>query len=273
MPKKLPYFPLYTGDWLKDPAVALCTPATRGIWIDLLCAMHESDRSGELCGTAEQLARIGRCSTVELALALTDIRTLRVAELTERNGNVCICNRRMRREYEKRKSNAERQMRLRSNSCRAPCNTEVSLSEDEIEDVFELFWKEYPKGRKNSKGTARDAFLKACSKAESATIIAAAIEYASSDVGRSKYVKMPSTWLNQECWLDDRQSWIDKDKPASESSYRPITSEEFADHLRMQRFKEKPTRNASNPNWVFGTLRDGTKVECKEYKKLQEDQG
>ena len=55
---------------MKDPAISLCTPATRGVWIDLLCAMHELGRSGELRGTTDQIARVARCSTAELAQAL-----------------------------------------------------------------------------------------------------------------------------------------------------------------------------------------------------------
>lgn len=52
------------------------------------------------------------------------------------------------------------------------------------------------------------------------------------------------------------------------SGYKQLCADEFRDHFKMQRFKDGPHRNAGNPNWVFGTLRDGTKVECKEYKKL-----
>jgi len=63
---KLPAFQFYPGDWLKDAALARCTPATRGVWMDLLCAMHDLNRSGELRGTADQLARLARCQTVDL---------------------------------------------------------------------------------------------------------------------------------------------------------------------------------------------------------------
>ena len=38
-------------------------------------------------------------------------------------------------------------------------------------------------------------------------IIQAAAEYAASDVGNGPYVQMPSTWLNQGCWDDDRAAW------------------------------------------------------------------
>lgn len=100
MPKaKQPYLPLYTGDWMKDPAVSLCEPSTRGIWIDLLCAMHEAGREGKLCGTTEQLARMARCTPAQLSSALTDLSDNGAASIESRNGKTVVTNFRMVREY------------------------------------------------------------------------------------------------------------------------------------------------------------------------------
>lgn len=77
----------------------MCNPATRGIFIDLLCVMHERDRCGVISGTREQLARLGRCSTVELTSALDDLKTSRAANVTESGGAFTIISRRMRREH------------------------------------------------------------------------------------------------------------------------------------------------------------------------------
>ncbi len=263
MPKKLPYFPFYPGDYLKDPALTLCSAATRGIWMDLLCRMHEYDRSGELRGTADQLARLARCSTVEFVLAATDLKDTNTAEVIDRNGSFTIRNRRMWEESNGRKANAERQMRFRNGES----NTKKTASSvDEYESEFEEFWNEFPKGRRKSKGAAKESFFKAAKRCDPATIIEAAKAYAASDEGRGKFVKMPSTWLNQECWNDDREAWRDKDKPASETAYREISREDFAEHVRMKRFKDGPMRHGTNPNWFFGTLRTGEKVICKEPK-------
>lgn len=111
---KLPYFPFYPGDWKKDQALSLCTPSTRGIWIDLLCAMHESDRSGQITGTPEQLARLSRCTAVELDAALADFRLHRVADVTERDGLVTLVNRRMKREAKIRNQSRLRMARQRN---------------------------------------------------------------------------------------------------------------------------------------------------------------
>ena len=45
---KLPAFQFYPGDWRKDPAVQSLSYAERGIWIEMLCLMHESNQPGKL---------------------------------------------------------------------------------------------------------------------------------------------------------------------------------------------------------------------------------
>jgi len=80
-------------------------------------------------------------------------------------------------------------------------------------DRFEEFWSAFPRGRKGAKGDARKAWAKAISKATPDVIIAAAIEYAGSEVARGQYVKGPSPWLNQECWDDDPMSWKERRDP------------------------------------------------------------
>lgn len=106
--KKLPAFQFYTGDWLKDPALSMCSPETRGIWIDLLCAMHELDRCGQITGTPEQLARISRCTSVQLIQAIDELQLTNSATVTNRNGKVTLTNRRMNEEYKERKKTALR---------------------------------------------------------------------------------------------------------------------------------------------------------------------
>ncbi len=258
---KLPYLPLYTGDWLKDPALTLCTPATRGVWIDLLAVMHELDRSGELRGTAEQLARTARCSTVEFAQAVTELQTNRAAEVVFRNDVYVVSNRRMQRDFRRRKQKEESSTNIKDKK-------QTAKAEYEIEIEFERFWKNYPSGRKQSKAAAREAFAKAIRKVDPETIIEAAKEYANSEVGRGRYVKMPSAWLNQECWADDRAAWREKDRPPGEKAASlEVEQGEFDRYFREGKFDGKPQRHATIPTWWYGTLKDGTKVHCKNIQK------
>jgi uncharacterized phage protein (TIGR02220 family) len=60
---KRPAFQFYPKDWRDEQSLRLCSMAARGLWIDLMCLMHSSERYGhlELAGkpmTAEQVARL-----------------------------------------------------------------------------------------------------------------------------------------------------------------------------------------------------------------------
>jgi hypothetical protein len=109
-----PYMQWFTNDWMGDPAVTRCSPVTRGIWFDFLNVMHQLGRTGVLSGTREQLARFGRCSAAELGRALDELKQHDAGLVTEENGVVTVVNRRMLKEAERRKSDAERQKRHRS---------------------------------------------------------------------------------------------------------------------------------------------------------------
>jgi hypothetical protein len=44
----IPSFQFYPNDWLGDMNLRMCSVATRGVWIDLLCIMHKSKKYGYL---------------------------------------------------------------------------------------------------------------------------------------------------------------------------------------------------------------------------------
>jgi hypothetical protein len=60
---KRPAFQFYPKDWRDEQSLRLCSMAARGLWIDLMCLMHASERYGhlEVAGkpmTVEQIARL-----------------------------------------------------------------------------------------------------------------------------------------------------------------------------------------------------------------------
>lgn len=60
---KRPAFQFYPADWRKDPALSICSLAARGLWIELMCIMHEADEYGTLTVngkgmTLQQIARM-----------------------------------------------------------------------------------------------------------------------------------------------------------------------------------------------------------------------
>jgi hypothetical protein len=106
---ELPYMQWFTNDWMGDPKVSRCSPATRGIWFDFLNVMHQEGRTGRLVGTREELARAGRCTPEQLDDALTEIKAKGIGDVTLRHSLVTVTNRRMEREHKKRVSDAKRQ--------------------------------------------------------------------------------------------------------------------------------------------------------------------
>lgn len=110
---KFPAFQYYTGDWMKDPNLSMCSPATRGIWIDLICAMHELGRCGQVIGTVDQLCRLGRCTSAEMSAAIAELRETRTATVSERDGRFTVENRRMRREHSERENARTRKQKQR----------------------------------------------------------------------------------------------------------------------------------------------------------------
>jgi len=61
-------FFFHPEDWLSDAKLALCSHATKGAWIDLMCYMYQSKRSGYLMIdnrplTKEDIRRVLKCSS------------------------------------------------------------------------------------------------------------------------------------------------------------------------------------------------------------------
>lgn len=100
MGSKLPWMKFYPSDWLSDERLRACSGEARGLWIDMLCLMHKSDRRGylQLNGqplTLDQLARSTGRSTEESARQLQELKTSGVFSVTEHG---VIFSRRMVRE-------------------------------------------------------------------------------------------------------------------------------------------------------------------------------
>lgn len=43
---KRPAFQFYTADWRNNAKLRRCSPAARGVWMDVLCVLHDSDEYG-----------------------------------------------------------------------------------------------------------------------------------------------------------------------------------------------------------------------------------
>jgi hypothetical protein len=67
---------------------------------------------------------------------------------------------------------------------------------------FEVFWSKYP--QKVAKGAARTAYEKAVANGASERDIYQGLVRCIEEVFEAPFIPHPSTWLNQERWLDEK---------------------------------------------------------------------
>ncbi|HQN36169.1 MAG TPA: hypothetical protein PK019_22390 [Sedimentisphaerales bacterium] len=120
---KAPAFQFYPNDWLGDAELSMCSFATRGIWITMICRMWYAKTRGQLSGTREQLCRLLGCTAAELDEFLRENSVTKFADVTECNESVTVINRRMR-EDDKSRNNGK--LRVRRHREKRACNAKVT---------------------------------------------------------------------------------------------------------------------------------------------------
>ena len=137
---KAPAFQFYPKDWTSD--TGMLSLAARGAWIDLLCAMWNSQTRGVLSLTWVGYARILGVSVDQAKTAISELIDMQICDfetdeplhVTECNGekklhfvtcngNVTLKNRRM---YRERKSNDNSALRVRRHRMKYKCNGNVT---------------------------------------------------------------------------------------------------------------------------------------------------
>lgn len=63
---KRPAFQFYPADWRKDANLRRCSPAARGVWMDVLCVLHDSDEYGIVRWPLKELASAAGASIAHL---------------------------------------------------------------------------------------------------------------------------------------------------------------------------------------------------------------
>lgn len=105
MPAAQPWLKFYPTDWRADQALRVCTLAARGLWMELLCIMHEAAPYGHLTingrpATDTQLATLTGTDLSTVRQLLTELEE---AGVFSRNRNGVIYSRRMTRDEKRRK--------------------------------------------------------------------------------------------------------------------------------------------------------------------------
>ena len=105
---KRPSFQFYPGDWLRSTDLRSCSLAAKGLWIDMICLMHEGNpygylKVGDKVILPPILARMVGVSLHEIEGYLSELTEAGVCS-TDSNG--CIFSRRMIKDEEIREKRA-----------------------------------------------------------------------------------------------------------------------------------------------------------------------
>jgi hypothetical protein len=85
---KRPSFQFYPGDWMRDTALRSCSISARGLWIDMICLMHEGTPYGHLKVNSKvidgvTLARMTGGEVGEVNILLNELKESGVLSVTE----------------------------------------------------------------------------------------------------------------------------------------------------------------------------------------------
>ena len=103
MSGKRPYFRFFPADWRSDPGLRMCSIAARGLWMEMLCLMHDGEPYGHLALNGRSmpnapLANLFGTSAKDVAKLLTELES---AGVFSRTAEGVIYSRKMVRDQEK----------------------------------------------------------------------------------------------------------------------------------------------------------------------------
>lgn len=106
---KNPWMKFYPTDWKADSALKMCGAAARGVWMEMVCIMHESEPRGQLTVQGrpvrpEQLSSLSGIPLDHVVLCLAELLENGVYSV-KKNG--VIYSRRMEKEENKSRKNQE----------------------------------------------------------------------------------------------------------------------------------------------------------------------
>jgi hypothetical protein len=228
----------YPKDWLSDPDLSQCTATARGVWVDMLSAMHANGRTGTITGTATALARTCRCTEDEMRAALDELKATGTATVTEDNGKITVINRRMSREHNAREAGKRRALAYRERLRNAKVTPEVTGQKSEgrgqkaesdgidseentysipnarksqpniLEtEAFKAFWKAYP--RDIGRGKCWKHWYENKLEAIADKIMAGLQRWKVSKPWHDRSPEYPLKWLNEKMWKDNPKKHYD----------------------------------------------------------------
>lgn len=108
MASKKPAYQWYPGDWRKDPGVRALSSEAKAFWREALDVLFESPTRGRFTATKEGWAAATGFPVSWVEKFIVDNLCLKVADVTDCDGSVTLCNRRMFREEQEAEAERER---------------------------------------------------------------------------------------------------------------------------------------------------------------------
>ena len=220
MPKR-PSFQFYPSDWLRDTALRSCSTGARGLWIDMICFMHEGNPYGHLKVGDKVIHPVNLARMVGETLEVVEgwLKELHHAGVYDLGDDGAICSRRMIRDENLRqiralggklggnpaliksdKVNLKVIQEVKQNTTPSSSSSSSS-SKEQYNEHFLKFWNVYP--NKKAKEAGWKAFKKLKADETFVSMLINAIReqgLLSKDV---QYVPHASTWLNGKRWEDE----------------------------------------------------------------------
>lgn len=97
-----PWLKFYPSDWRSDPALRMCSLPARGLWMEMLCLMHEATERGSLLVNGNPVSdkQLAALAGVSLRETVSCLAELEAAGVFSRDNGI-IYSRRMRRDTER----------------------------------------------------------------------------------------------------------------------------------------------------------------------------
>lgn len=184
--------------------------STQGCWFNMLMVMWDEKEQGKINGTKVEICRIVGCHLPELRRFIEDNKRHKFADVTIRNNDVTIINRRMNRAFLERESTKERVRKHRNKDvtdCNIPSSSSSSLSSSNKDNIcqFDLARKLYP-GTKRGLETEFVNFKKKYKEWEKLLILLIGAIHKQIDWRKSANGEFRPPWKHFKTWINNR-SW------------------------------------------------------------------
>lgn len=232
-----PWMKFYTSDWRSDPRLKMCSAGARGVWIEMICLMHEATPYGHLLIHGQtpneaQLASLTGIPLAELEHYVSELEQMGVFSKTKEGVIYSRKLVRMASRSAKMRKNGKKggNPKLLKSSDNPDLLNQMDKGRDNpqkpearsqiYEDTnvsslscakrppsrFQEFWDQYPhrNGAKKGRAKAEARYARHVKAGVSEQeIIGGAMRYVSDRMVIDGYAKDPTTWLNNKGWQDD----------------------------------------------------------------------